>query len=108
MTEFHVEYRIEVEADAPEDAASLVASILANGGAERGVYHVKEHGIEAVETVVDLDRDGCVADGMTRCPNCGEITDEDDMHHWPNLVEPVHMCSGCLHNARRSGWEPGQ
>lgn len=52
--------------------------------------------------------DGCVAEGMTRCPNCGEWTPEDDMHHWPNLAEPVHMCSGCLHNARRSGWEPGQ
>lgn len=54
--------------------------------------------------------DGCEEEmeGMVACPNCGEWVDEDDMNHWPNLKEPISMCSSCTHNARRSGWEPGQ
>lgn len=48
-------------------------------------------------------------DGLVECPNgCGERVEEDDIEHWPNLKEPVSMCSSCVHNARRSGWEPGQ
>ena len=57
VTEYHVEYRIEVEADTPEDAAVLVAGILAHGGAERGVYHVRRHaaGTPRAEVAIDLD-----------------------------------------------------
>lgn len=39
-----------------------------------------------------------------KCDEC----DEQATNHWPNLKEPVQMCDGCTHNARRSGWEPGQ
>lgn len=38
------------------------------------------------------------------CDEC----DEQAVNFWPNLKEPVQMCEGCTHNARRSGWEPGQ
>lgn len=65
---------------------------------------------EAVQTLSSRDWcDGCEeeVDGLERCPNCGEYVDPDDMSHWPNLREPVSMCSSCEHNARRSGWEPG-
>lgn len=60
MTEWHVEYRIEVEAETPEDAAQTVADILSMGGAQRGAYHVREHviggpGRERAEVVIDLD-----------------------------------------------------
>lgn len=40
----------------------------------------------------------------TRCDEC----DEEATNFWPKLVEPVQMCDSCTHNARRSGWEPGQ
>lgn len=43
MSEFHVEYRIEVEADTHEQAARKVARMLANGGAARGSYAVRTH-----------------------------------------------------------------
>lgn len=65
---------------------------------------------ESVLTLSSRDWcDGCEeeVDGLERCPNCGEYVDPDDMSHWPNLREPVSMCSSCEHNARRSGWEPG-
>lgn len=58
--EWHVEYRIEVEAESAEEAARKVAVLLANGGAERGVYHVHEHTAVSAsaflkdETEVDL------------------------------------------------------
>lgn len=39
-----------------------------------------------------------------RCDECsGEAT-----NFYPNLTEPVQLCDSCDHNARRSGWEPGQ
>lgn len=40
-------------------------------------------------------------------PECDEC-DEQATWFWPNLTEPVQMCDSCTHNARRSGWEPGQ
>lgn len=39
-----------------------------------------------------------------QCDQC----DEPATNHWPKLIEPVQMCDSCTHNARRSGWEPGQ
>lgn len=65
------------------------------------------------EVALELsDRDLCPAcekqTGEVQCPNCDEYVDPDEMNHWPNLVEPVSMCNSCEHNARRSGWEPGQ
>lgn len=38
------------------------------------------------------------------CDQC----DDQAVNFWPNLKEPVQMCESCTHNARRSGWEPGQ
>lgn len=54
--------------------------------------------------------DGCVEmlATTTRCPNCGERVPHGEMCHWPNLAEPISMCASCHHDARRSGWEPGQ
>ena len=46
--------------------------------------------------------------GMVQCPNCGEWVEPDEMKRWPNLTPPVTMCDSCEHDARRSGWEPGQ
>lgn len=40
----------------------------------------------------------------TKCDECEEIA----TNFWPKLIEPVQMCDSCTHNARRSGWEPGQ
>lgn len=47
-------------------------------------------------------------DGNIECPNCGERVAVNAMNYWPDLKEPVSMCDSCEHNARRSGWEPGQ
>ena len=44
------------------------------------------------------------ADEFEQCDECDEEAD----NFWPNLKEPVQMCASCTHNARRSGWEPGQ
>lgn len=52
--------------------------------------------------------DACVADGVQTCPNCGQQVEAENMREWPNLNPPVRMCTSCEHNARRSGWEPGQ
>lgn len=38
---------------------------------------------------------------------CDECDDEADVT-WPKLNPPVALCDSCHHNARRSGWEPGQ
>lgn len=61
MTEFHVEYRIEVEADSAEEAAQKVADILGDGGAARGAYHVRPHPPqpEVSEVLVDLEEAAC-------------------------------------------------
>lgn len=40
-------------------------------------------------------------------PSCDEC-DEVATNFWPELKEPVKLCDSCEHNARRSGWEPGQ
>ncbi|MEV5068908.1 hypothetical protein MRBLMI12_000464 [Microbacterium sp. LMI12-1-1.1] len=39
-----------------------------------------------------------------QCDQC----DEEATNHWPNLKKPVQLCDACEHDARRSGWEPGQ
>lgn len=38
------------------------------------------------------------------CDQC----DEPATQFWPELAPPIQMCDSCTHNARRSGWEPGQ
>ncbi|WP_047523115.1 hypothetical protein [Microbacterium sp. ZOR0019] len=50
-------------------------------------------------------RDWC--DGCEALPLCDEC-EEEATSFWPNLLQPVQLCAGCEHNARRSGWEPGQ
>lgn len=128
-TEFHVEYRIEVTADSPREAALQVAQLLTER-AERGVYHVRRHSASGTahwEEAIDLsacakcgteddvgygkDDDLCYdcymeSTGWVLCPNCGEWV-EGPLNEWPELNPPVIMCDSCLHNARRSGWEPG-
>lgn len=42
--------------------------------------------------------------GAYMCDKCHE----EAVNFWPNLTTPVQMCASCTHNARRSGWEPGQ
>lgn len=39
--------------------------------------------------------------------SCDEC-DEPATIFWPKLTDPVQLCDSCTHNARRSGWEPGQ
>lgn len=89
--EYHVEYRIEVEADSPRAAAEQVAALLAGGGAERGVYHVREHdaggpGRERAEVVIDLDE--------RTCAECGDTA---------HTLSTDDLCDGCVeeqeHNA---------
>lgn len=41
-----------------------------------------------------------------QCPECGEWFDQ--LNEYPKLNPPVSLCDSCEHNARRSGWEPGQ
>lgn len=36
------------------------------------------------------------------CSQCADVIDRDDVHAGHG------MCGSCLHDARRSGWEPGQ
>jgi hypothetical protein len=42
-------------------------------------------------------------DGQVKCPNCGEFVDGPLNYE----DKPYRMCDSCEHNARRSGWEPG-
>lgn len=37
------------------------------------------------------------------CDECNQRATQS----WPKLTPPVQLCDGCLHDARRSGWEPG-
>lgn len=39
-----------------------------------------------------------------QCDEC----EEEATNRWPELKSPVQLCDSCEHNARRSGWEPGQ
>lgn len=41
---------------------------------------------------------------FVECDECPEKA----TNFWPNLKEPVKLCASCTHNARRSGWGPGQ
>ncbi|WP_217181585.1 hypothetical protein [Streptomyces sp. AC495_CC817] len=41
---------------------------------------------------------------VEECDEC----DDEATNFWPELKEPVQLCASCTHNARRSGWEPGQ
>lgn len=49
-------------------------------------------------TVEPLDQ------GEPRCDEC----DEPATQFWSQLDPPVQMCDSCVHDARRSGWEPAQ
>lgn len=42
-------------------------------------------------------------DGYLRCPNCDERVPEEEMNY---RGMPFEMCDSCVHNAKRSGWEP--
>jgi hypothetical protein len=132
VTEYHVEYHIEVDAESPEEAARKVAAILAGGGAGRGVYHVAENHLRDQVEEIDLsltECNGCkrpaaeVEDGElgygadgdlcyecfmrytghATCPQCDEWVDASEIDTWHTTNGPVRMCSGCVHNARRSG-----
>lgn len=133
MMEYHVEYRIEVEASTPEDAVALVAGILASGGAERGSYHVMPFAGEQMplrpgEIEIDLDlderecsrcgdevqilnsRDECSACEEARskgrvCSRCAEDISPDDMHS--HKKGGLTICGSCVHNEKRSGGGPG-
>lgn len=50
-------------------------------------------------------RDWC--DGCESLEICDEC-DEEATNFWTELKKPVQLCDSCEHNARRSGWEPGQ
>lgn len=60
--------------------------------------------------------DGCEErDTKPKCDECDTREGDGDylghpieLNCWPNLKEPVTLCPSCTHNARRSGWEPGQ
>lgn len=59
--------------------------------------------------IVDAIRDAEFwDDGMVTCPNCDERVEKYEMNEFPLLAEPLSMCDSCVHNARRSGWSPGQ
>lgn len=81
MTEYHVAYYIEVEADTPEGAALEAAEILAQS-ARNGVYHVRPRsdggpGRERAEVKVDLGA----------CSRCGH---EVEAH-----TRPDRLCAEC-------------
>lgn len=108
MTEFHVEYRIEVEAETARDAVEKVADMLGDGGAARGNYHVMPNlmvigmPLRPGEIEIDLDPEEQRADIVERpCVECGEEAVGDVGYTFRNGTV---MCSGCTHDAYRSGW----
>ncbi|MDF2990275.1 MAG: hypothetical protein K0S37_789 [Microbacterium sp.] len=84
-----------------------VTILGANGDPDRQCRECDE---EVATLSSDNLCDGCVEwfATTTECPNCDERVPHNEMNHWPDLKEPVSMCDSCEHNARRSGWEPGQ
>lgn len=135
MTEYHVEYRIEVDAESHEEAARKVAAILAGGGAGRGVYHVNDTRQSRIHEAVEIDLsqlecnackrpaseagelgygehdDLCYdcmmkADGYVTCPGCGELRQSGDIDTWHIDGRVIERCSSCVHNIRRSGGSP--
>lgn len=108
MTEYHVEYRIEVDAESAREAALKVAAILADGGAERGVYHVREHdaggpGRERAEVEIDLgacSECGHEVEEHTRLDRrCDECADERTCSRCDDVVETLStddLCDGCI------------
>lgn len=134
MTEYHVEYRIEVDAASPEEAALAVADILAGAGGRRGVYHVREHVDGSDEVEVDLSLVQCSncqrtvhdgaevgygeagdlcyecnmrAEGYVECPQCDQWVEANEVHEYNSSNGPIKMCQSCMHDARRSGWNEG-
>lgn len=86
-SEWHVEYRIEVDAESAEDAARQVATMLANGGAERGVYQVSLHSDVLQHPVIEIDLDeGSFEDGDRECSRCGEEV---------SILNSQDECLGC-------------
>jgi hypothetical protein len=60
--------------------------------------------VEACELIRDALQDAELwDDGCVECPNCGERV-EPPLNYEGREYE---MCDSCVHNARRSGWEPG-
>lgn len=51
--------------------------------------------------------DDCECEGVPAEDQCDEC-EEEATNFWPELKKPVQLCDSCEHNARRSGWEPGQ
>lgn len=64
--------------------------------------------IQALQELVDelLDFAGITVHDVEveECDEC----DNEATNFWLELKKPVQMCDSCEHNARRSGWEPGQ
>lgn len=61
----------------------------------------------AFELIGDLIAFNQITVTEREVPECDEC-EEQATQFWPKLAEPVQMCDSCTHNARRSGWEPGQ
>ena len=97
MAEYTVTWEIQVDAETAHEAAEAARQMFERRGSIAHVFGVQEvNPFAPYQTgeaeVIDLD--------YKQCPNC-----EDTVH----ITDPLEhgMCEGCLHDAYRSGWEPG-
>ena len=77
-----------------ERRSNLVSSALRQGFVEGVAWAVRCLAAEAAAAAPDPDR----------CSECGEPIDEAAVGF---EAGGYGMCGSCLHNAVRSGWEPG-
>ncbi|AWN04707.1 hypothetical protein HOT29_gp089 [Microbacterium phage Squash] len=109
-----------------EDVWQLIVDVIEaeRGSATPEIYIVQDEGGDVVDIFRDADEataayqdekysvieetiwepGECAKYRATKCDECEEAA----TNFWPKLAEPVQMCDSCTHNARRSGWEPGQ
>lgn len=116
-----VAYYEGVEFDSPQE---VICWIEAGGEWDDRRNHVVSDRVEVYDAdgklVADTEPGDCTECGSTenaglrdglpychrhigkKCGECGEVINESDPH------AGYGMCAGCLHDALRSGWNPGE
>lgn len=87
----------EMLTDREEPAADRIIDWLKENESSDVLWSAINKFVDGLEALAGIAPEG------GSCDECAE----PGTNSWPKLSPPVRLCDACLHDARRSGWDPG-